>query len=133
MSNMHLQDPSKRKRPLRVAAEILRSLPEILRSITLPDGVMISITDVEVTDDLGLAKVYFSVLGEHEEQTALQIQHLLNSKKGVVRHEISQRMVMRQHPEFKFIYDSTPASAARIEALLKQVRESSSGEAGEQA
>lgn len=72
-----------------------------------------------------MRKVFFSVFGEHEAETAEQIAQILNSRRGVVRHEIAQRLVMRQHPEFRFIYDATPAKAARIEALLKQVRDSS--------
>ena len=117
--------PKGQKRPLRVAAEILREVPGILRAhVELPDGVVVSVTDVEVSDDLSYAKIFFSVYGEHEKTTALRIEQLLNAKKGVVRHEIAQRMVMRQHPEIRFIYDETPARAARIEELLKQVRES---------
>jgi len=117
--------PKGQKRPLRVAAEILREMPGILRAqVNLPDGVVVSITDVEVSDDLSYAKIFFSVYGEHEKAAALRIEQLLNAKKGVVRHEIAQRMVMRQHPEIRFIYDETPARAARIEELLKQVRES---------
>ena len=123
---MQRPDSSKsNKRPLRIAAEILRELPEILRAhVELPDHAVVSITDVEVNDDLSYAKIFFSVYGEHEKKTARYIEQLLNAKRGAVRHEIAQRMVMRQHPEVKFIYDETPARAARIEELLKQARES---------
>ncbi len=126
--------PKGNKRPLRIAAEILRDMPGILRAhVELPGNVVLSVTDVEVSDDLSYAKVFFSVYGEHEKQTAQHIEQLLNAKKGVVRHEIAQRLVMRQHPEIRFIYDDTPARAARIEELLKQVREGSSPEGGEQS
>jgi ribosome-binding factor A len=117
--------PKGHKRPLRVAAEILREIPGILRAhVEIPGNAVVSITDVEVSDDLSYAKVFFSVYGEHEKTAAARIEQLLNSKKGVVRHEIAQRMIMRQHPEIRFIYDDTPARAARIEELLKQVKES---------
>jgi ribosome-binding factor A len=126
MSNLRIPNASRKKRPLRIATEILRDLPAILRKqVALPQNVIVSVTDVEVTDDLSFARVFFSVIGEHEEQTAISIERLLNSKRNVVRHELAQRLVMRQHPEIRFVYDSTPARAARIEELLKQVRDSS--------
>lgn len=116
--------PKTNKRPLRIAAEILREIPDILRAhVDLPNDVMVSITEVEVSDDLSYAKIFFSVYGDHARRTPNQIEQLLNARKGVVRHEIAQRMVMRQHPEIRFIYDETPARAARIEELLKQVRD----------
>jgi ribosome-binding factor A len=126
--------PKTNKRPLRIAAEILREIPEILRArVEMPEGIIVSITDVEVSDDLSYARIFFSVYGEHEKASGRDIEQFLNSKKGIVRHEIAGRMVMRQHPEIRFIYDETPARAARIEELLKQVRESSPPEGGEQS
>jgi ribosome-binding factor A len=127
MSNLKPNHSPIGRRPLRIGAEILRDLPGIIRSnISLPDDLMITILDVEVTDDLSHAKVYFSIFGEHEEARALRTQKLLNDNRALVRHEIAQRLVMRQHPDIKFIYDNTPAHAAHIEALLKQVREEKS-------
>jgi ribosome-binding factor A len=132
-----MRDPAAskgRKRPLRIAAEILREVPGILRAhVEMPEGVMVSVTEVEVSDDLCFARIFFSVYGEHEERTGIVVERLLNSKKGVVRHEIAQRLIMRQHPEIRFIYDETPARAARIEELLKQARETRPPEAGEPA
>lgn len=134
MSSMRIPDASKGKRSLRIAAEILRDVPAILRKhVALPPGVMVSVTDVEVTDDLSSARIFFSVLGEHEEEIAASVERLLNSKKNVVRHELAQLLIMRQHPEVRFVYDSTPARAARIEELLKQARESQAKEDGDSA
>lgn len=121
---MRVPDPSKGKRPLRVGAEILRDLPGLIRAhVELPLGAIVSVTDVEVSDDLSHAKVYFSVLGEHEERLGRQVEQALNARKGVIRHELAQRLIMRQHPDLRFHYDSTPARAARIEELLRQLRE----------
>jgi ribosome-binding factor A len=116
----------KGNRPLRIAAEIRRDLPDILRKhIDLPSGLLVSITGVEVSPDLSQARIFFSVLGKHEIKAAAELEHLLNGKRGVVRTEIARRLVMRQHPELKFIYDETPARAARIESLLNQIHNES--------
>jgi ribosome-binding factor A len=116
----------KGNRPLRIAAEIRRDLPDILRKhVDLPSDLMVSITGVEVSPDLSQARIYFSVLGARENKAAAELEHLLNGKRGVVRTEIARRLVMRQHPELKFIYDETPARAARIETLLNQIQNES--------
>jgi len=134
MSSMRLPDSAKGKRPKRVAAEILRDLPEILRKcVDLPTDVMVSVTGVEVTGDLSFARIFFSVIGDHEARIATALERLLNSKKGIVRHELAQRLVMRQHPDLRFVYDSTPARAARIEELFKQIHEESSPNSEEKA
>jgi len=134
MSSMRLPDSSKNKRPRRVAAEILRYVPEILRKhVDLPADLMVSVTDVELTDDLSFARVFFSVIGEHEAEKAAAVERLLNSKKGTVRHELAQRLVMRQHPDIRFVYDSTPARAARIEELFKRIHDESNPQREEKA
>lgn len=116
----------KGNRSLRIAAEIRRDLPELIRKhVTLPDGVLVSVTDVEVSADLSLAKIFFSVLGKQEERTARYVGDALNRKRGALRTEIAHRLVMRQHPELKFIHDETPARASRIEMLLKQIKNES--------
>ncbi len=124
---------AKGNRPLRVAAEIKRDLPELIRKhVRLPDGVLVSVTDVEVTDDLSLARVYFSVLGKHEERTAQRVAQELTRKRGALRTEIARRLVMRQHPDLKFLHDETPARGARIEMLLKQIQNESPPGEGEE-
>ena len=75
-----------------------------------------------MTSDLSLAKVYFSVVGEEEERAGRRVEKILNDKKGALRKEIAARMVMRQHPQLKFIHDLTPANASRIEQLLNQIK-----------
>ena len=112
----------KGSRPLRVATEIKRELSDLIRRIVaIPDNLLVSVTGVEVSPDLSQAKIFFSVLGPHERRAAANLERDLNNKRGVFRTEIARRLVMRQHPELKFIFDETPARAARIEALLNRI------------
>lgn len=116
---------------MRIAAEILRNLPDIVRrQVELPADVLLSFTDVEVSPDLSHARIFFSLLGDHEQEQGAQTEKLLNDMRKVVRYELAQRLIMRQHPDVKFVYDATPAHAARIAVLLKQAREQSGGESG---
>lgn len=110
-------------RPKRIAAELQRDLPELIRKhVEFPDGVMVSITGVVVSPDLSHAKIFFSLFaGANEEQLAVKVRTALEKKRGVLRTEIAKLLVMRQHPDLHFAYDETPARAAHIETLFKQI------------
>ncbi len=121
MSNLLRQNSDGKRRPLRLGAEIEREMPGMIREIAeLPSNVMVTLTGVTVTDDLSMAYVYFSVIGE--ESAGEEIERQLNRLKGKFRTAIAKRFVMRKHPSVRFHYDRTPAKAARIEDLLKQAR-----------
>jgi ribosome-binding factor A len=105
----------------RVAGEIKKEVSEILRLELKDPGLMelISVMDVEVSRDLGLAKVYVSIYGDAEEQEkALKI---LDKAKGFIRHEIGKRIRLRHIPEIEFHLDRTLEYSARIEGMLKKL------------
>jgi ribosome-binding factor A len=110
-------------RPKRIAAELQRELPELIRRhVQFPDGVLVSITGVELSPDLSHAKIFFSLYaGNHEAELAVKVRAALQHKRGVLRSEIAKILVMRQHPDLHFFYDETPAKAAHIESLFKQI------------
>ena len=111
------------RRPLRIASEIMRVMPDLIRRhVKLPEGMMVSVVGVDVTKDLSHATVFFSVIGNDEVEQGKKAEKLLNEKRGAVRKEIAGRLVMRQHPEIRFQVDRTSANAARIEQLLSQIK-----------
>jgi ribosome-binding factor A len=77
-----------------------------------------SITGVEVSPDLHLARVFVSGLLEAEARE--KVRELQNAK-GKVRRFLGQRIRLRYTPELDFRYDETPARAGRIEDLLHEV------------
>lgn len=82
----------------------------------------ITVTDVELSDDLRIAKVFVSVLKEQERELTLQI---LNDAKGFVRNEIAKRLRIKIIPTFEFIYDESIDRGFKIDRLLKEIRGSS--------
>ena len=78
-----------------------------------------SITDVEVSPDLHLARVFIS--GLKEDETREVITQLQNAR-GKVRHFLGQRIRLRYTPELEFKYDETPMRAGRVEDLLAEIR-----------
>jgi ribosome-binding factor A len=115
-----------RIRPERVAETIKREMAEILAK-RLRDprlGGMISVTDVEVTADLSLARIFVSVLApDAERDRALEA---LTHSAGFVRHELAPRLGLREVPEIRFLLDTSIQRGARVEELLRRI---ASGEA----
>jgi ribosome-binding factor A len=111
-----------RIRPERVAETIKREMAEIithkLRDPRL--GGMISVTDVEVTRDLSMARIYVSVLGTDVERTKA-IEALTHSV-GFVRHELAPRLGLREMPEIRFLPDTSIQQGARVEELLRRLQ-----------
>jgi ribosome-binding factor A len=109
------------KRSSRVGDQIRREISEIVLLILKePKLGFITITDVELTDDLRYAKVFYSVLGDEKER--MESQKGLERAKGFIQREIGKRIRLKHIPQIVFRYDHTTEKAARIEQLLKQVR-----------
>ena len=118
--------PTRRQR--RVSELIHRELGLLLlRQVRDPRLSGVTITSVEVTPDLLLARVRFSVLGEpeEEEEAMAAFQHA----GGFLRTQLAARVQLRSAPELVFSVDKSTAYARRIDELLEQVRQSNGLEA----
>jgi ribosome-binding factor A len=81
---------------------------------------MVTVTGVDVTRDLRHAKVFVSVLGTDKERA--DTFEGLASVALHLRGTIGRALRLRAAPEIEFKIDESIAHAARIEALLAQVR-----------
>ena len=79
----------------------------------------VTITAVETTPDLHLARVFFTVMGE--EQTRRDSAAGLKSCASFLRRELGKRLRMRYVPDLLFVYDTSIDYGNRIEALIKQI------------
>ena len=77
----------------------------------------ITITDTRVTGDLQHATLFYTVLGDAEEQAATAA--ALASAKGVLRSEVGRRTGVRLTPTLEFVADAVPETAAHIDELLQ--------------
>lgn len=80
----------------------------------------VTVTSVEVADDLGHAKVFVSVLGD--EQAGKDSIEALKRAAGFIRSEIGKRIRLRHVPEIVFKYDTSIEYGAHIAQLLHQVK-----------
>ena len=109
-------------RPERVAQFIRREIAGILEH-RLSDprlhGLVVSITDVEVSRDLSSANVFVSVLesGVARERALAALQ----SAAGFIRHLLGERLELREVPELHFHHDGSIERGARVEDLLRKL------------
>lgn len=112
-----MQDQS--NRALRVAELIRRELTTLLHSeVKDPRVSDVIIYDVVVTNDLSLAKVYFSPMDI--QQDATKMQQGLDSARGYLRTQLGKILTLRRAPELRFIVDETEANSERIEQLIQR-------------
>lgn len=92
----------------------------LMTEIKDEDIKFVTITGVETTSDLGLAKVYFTVLDDTKKEQTLEA---LKGAASFIRGELSKRVEIRHTPELKFIYDTSIEYGNHIEKIIEQINE----------
>ena len=108
-------------RQLKVGRELQRDLAEIIRSKGMAafGGAMVTVSEVRISPDLSIAKVYVSIFPSDKAQTVLPI---LEENKQAIRGELGRKVAsqLRIVPELDFYLDTTLDYAEHIEELLKK-------------
>ncbi len=107
----------------RVRKAIMRELGDILRTeIQDPrlDDIVISVTDVELTPDLTVAKAFLSVFIDDAEERE-KVMTILLGHQPKVRKAIGQRIRLRHTPEIHFKFDDSLERGVRISMLLDKI------------
>ncbi|XP_050370839.1 probable ribosome-binding factor A, chloroplastic [Argentina anserina] len=126
---------AKPRRVAMVAKQIQRELSDmlltdkVLQYAILPEvslgadrylSSLTTISDVEVSTDLQVVKVFVSVFGdERGKEVALAG---LKSKAKYVRGELGRRMKLRLTPEIRFIEDESLERGSRVIAILDRIK-----------
>lgn len=88
--------------------------------------VLVSVTNVIMSPDLGLAKVYLSIYNtDNKQEVLLQMEEQYPRLKHALHRKLSK--TMRSMPELKFFIDDTVDEVYSVEALFKKY-EGKSGE-----
>lgn len=93
----------------------------IMRRLKDPRLGFLTVTGVELTEDLKTASVYVSILKEEERESTLQI---LNAAQGFIRQEVAKEVKLKFIPVFHFVLDTSAEYGARIDRLLKEIKSS---------
>lgn len=84
----------------------------------------VTITEVRVTNDLQIAKIYWTQLGHEgrEQGERRRAQQALNQAKGRLRSLVGSKAGLRLTPQLEFIFDEVPGEAHGIEDILAIAR-----------
>ena len=108
-------------RVLKVADQIKVIVAEMLeRRIKDPRLGFITVTDVRLTGDSREATVFYTVLGNEDDQAATAA--ALASATGLIRSQVGKQLGMKFTPTIDFVLDAVPETAKQIDDLLHQAR-----------
>jgi len=80
---------------------------------------LVSVSEVHLAADGKSARVFVATAGDEEE--AQQSLEGLNAARGYIRHQLTQRLALRQAPEIFFVLDRSEQYGERIEELLQRI------------
>jgi ribosome-binding factor A len=98
--------------------EIVSAL--LIKGVKDPRIGFTTITGVKLSDDLHLATIYFSVVGDESERKATE--QGLNSARGFLRKELGKNLRMRYIPDLLFRYDVSIDYGQHIDTLLNEIK-----------
>ncbi|MCP4337445.1 MAG: 30S ribosome-binding factor RbfA [Desulfobulbaceae bacterium] len=111
---------SEQKRSSRVAEAIRNELATLLLSkVRDPRLLGVSISRVEVPDDLSLARVFFTVFGDKKEIREAGIG--LEKAKGFMRSHIAKTLNLRFTPALIFKYDDVVEKVAELDEIFQEI------------
>ena len=106
----------------RVKKSLIREVSDIIANrIKNPilSNQIISVTDIDLSNDLRYAKIYISVMADEELRT--QIMDVLIQAEPQIRSEVGRRVQLRYTPEIEILYDDSLERGTRITQLLEQI------------
>lgn len=108
-------------RTKRIAEEIRKVVSTMLISGIKDPRItsMVSVTDVEVTNDLSYAYIYVSILGGDEESTLKGLRNAV----AYIRREVSRNVKLRHTPQIIFKVDDSIKNGMYMSDLIRKVNE----------
>lgn len=93
----------------------------IIKEIKDPNFGIVTITSVEVSTDLKIANVKFSVIGGNK-RLDKQI-NIIKRMAKTLRTRLANRIELKYIPKLNMKYDKTPQKAQEIEKVIKKIEE----------
>jgi ribosome-binding factor A len=111
--------PREYSRSQRLGTEVLRTLSELLRFETKdPRLANVSLTSVELSRDLSIARVYFSILDPND--SVEPVRDGLDRASGFLRSKLGKSLQIRHVPELRFVHDDSAAESDRMSQMINR-------------
>ena len=103
----------------RLEGMLVREISDILMTEAKDEDLkFVTITSMDLANDLSYAKVYFQTLNEDKEKITKE----LNAATGFIRSVLKKRKLdIRIMPELKFIYDDSMEYGNNIDSLIDKI------------
>lgn len=109
-------------RPDRIADQIRAEVANLVtRELQDPGLGFVTVTRVEVTADLQIARVFYTTLGDAPAQK--RTGQALERAKPFVRRRVGSRLRLRRVPELQFLFDESIQHQERVEQLIQEIHE----------
>ena len=106
-------------RSLRINELIQRELSDYLHRHYREDAVTITITAVDVDDDLRTGRIHVGVIGTPE--YAVDRLRWLRRHAEEIRRELGRRVILKWNPRWVYVLDESGERGARIQQLLDEI------------
>ena len=107
----------------KIADELKKEISLIINRKTKDQRLQnINITAVKVSDDIGIATVYYSLIGQSINKSESSLENkVLKKFSGMVRSQLSKTMQIRRVPIINFRFDESIEYSENIEKLLQDL------------
>lgn len=104
----------------RIADHIKDAVSQLLSfEVKDPAVGLLTVTHVKMTSDMGLAHVYYTLIGDEVERR--KTARALDRATPFVRRRLAEDLNMRRAPEVRFHYDENLERQERVESLLREI------------
>ena len=108
-------------RTQRIGDQMQRELAQMIpREVRDPRLGFVTITAVEVSRDLGHAKVFITLMGENDAEKVELNLEILNEAAGYLRMLLGKSMKLRSVPQLRFHFDQSISRGAHLSALIER-------------
>lgn len=113
----------KRQRLAGIEKEMARVISKVLMEEVKNPKVkgLVSVTNINVTEDLKFADVYFSIMGQENVNTD-EVVEGLNQIKSFLRKRVAEEIEIRYIPEIRVKLDTSIEHAIKISKLLNDLK-----------
>ena len=111
-------------RPEKIA-DLLKKEVSLILSHEVKDPRLqnMNVTAVKVTDDIGIAYVYYTIIGKSIKKNESKVKNdVLIKLSGMLRSKISKLIEIRRVPKIIFKFDESVEYSENIEKLLKNIK-----------
>jgi ribosome-binding factor A len=110
----------------RVDESLKEAISDEISRLTDPGLGFVTITGVDTAPDLRSARVYYSVLGDHEQHESTR--RALGRAAARIRSGVGRRVRLKYIPELRFELDESIEAGMRMDELLRAIGEEGSAD-----